>query len=70
MDEIEGLRRSLAIGGMLTRSDIEELLDGCSRLITERSEIERIFAELGSAWSDARQALNELHRLLRRNRPP
>lgn len=58
------MRRSLAIGGSLTRSDVEALLEACDRLLTERERIETILRQLGPAWSDARAALNELHRVL------
>ena len=56
------MRRSLAIGGSLTRADTERLLDACAALLAERAAIARILAELGPSWSGARRALNELHR--------
>ncbi len=61
------MRRSLAIGGSLTRSDVETLLETCDRLLTEREQIEALLGQLGPAWSDARAVLNELHRLLSRS---
>lgn len=62
--DLDAMRRSLAIGGSLTRSDVETLLETCDRLLTERERIETILRQLGPAWTDARVALNELHRLL------
>ena len=59
------MRRSLAIGGTLTRGDIEQLLDTCDRLLAERDEIVRILGDLGPAWTDIRAALNEQHAMLR-----
>ncbi len=62
--DLDQMRRSLAIGGSLTRSDIEQLIEACDRLVTEREQIEAILRQLGPAWSDARAALNRLHALL------
>ncbi len=62
--DLDAMRRSLAIGGSLTRIDIETLLEVCDRLLTERERIEAILRTLGPAWGDARAALNELHNLL------
>ena len=59
------MRRSLAIGGTLTRNDIETLLDTCECLLAQHDEIVRILGDLGPAWTDARAALNRLHALLR-----
>ena len=58
------MRRSLAIGGSLTRADTERLLDACANLLAERAAIARILDELGPSWNGARRALNELHRVL------
>jgi hypothetical protein len=63
-EELDGMRRSLAIGGTLTRADAEQLLDACAALLAQRAEIERILAELGPSWSQARRALNELARIV------
>ncbi len=63
---MDQMRRSLAIGGSLTRSDIEALLETCDRLLVERERIEAILRQLGPAWTDARAALNRLHAVLRR----
>jgi len=58
------MRRSLAIGGSLTRADTERLLDACATLLAEPAAIARILDELGPSWTGARRALNELHRVL------
>ena len=58
------MRRSLAIGGTLTRADTERLLDACAALLAERAEIARILDELGPSWTSARRALNELARIV------
>jgi hypothetical protein len=63
-DDVDGMRRSLAIGGTLTRADTERLLDACATLLAERAEIARILADLGPSWTGARRALNELHRVM------
>jgi hypothetical protein len=34
--ELDGMRRSLAIGGTLTRADAERLLDTCQALLEQR----------------------------------
>jgi hypothetical protein len=62
--ELDGLRRSLAIGGTLTRADIESLIDACDALLAQRAAVERILGELGPSWASARRALNELHNVL------
>jgi hypothetical protein len=63
-DDVDGMRRSLAIGGTLTRADTERLLDACATLLAERAELARILADLGPSWTGARRALNELHRVM------
>jgi len=59
------MRRSLAIGGALTRSDAERLLDTCGELLAERVRIQRVLAELGPAWGGTRRALNDLAKIIR-----
>ena len=66
--DLDATRRSLAIGGNLTRSDMETLLEAGERLLVERERIEEILRELGPAWSVARAALNELAAVLRISR--
>ena len=58
------MRRSLANGGTLTRTDIETLLDACEQLLAQLDEIVRILGDLAPAWTDARAALNRLHALM------
>ena len=64
-EELDGIRRSLAIGNGLPPSQIELVVDLCERLLVERERIEAILRQLGPAWTDARAALNELHAVLR-----
>ena len=63
-EDVDGIRRSLAIGGTLTRADTERLLDACAALLAQRAAVARILAELGPSWTSTRRALNELHRVL------
>jgi hypothetical protein len=63
--EIDAMRRSLTIGGALTPSDAERLLDTCGDLLAERVRIQRVLAELGPAWGGTRRALNDLAKILR-----
>ena len=46
------MRRSLAIGGSLTRADVDQLLDACTALLAQRAAIERILAELGPSFRE------------------
>ena len=63
-DDVVHMRRSLAIGGSLTRADTERLLDAYTTLLAERAAIARILDDLGPSWTGVRRALNELHRVL------
>jgi hypothetical protein len=63
-EDLDGMRRSLAIGGTLPRSDIEGLLAACANLLADRAAIVRILGELGPSFRETRAALNELHRVL------
>jgi hypothetical protein len=65
LHEVESMRRSIAIGGTLTRDDTDRLLDTCATLLAERVRIERILRDLGPAWGGARKALNELSKVLK-----
>jgi len=65
-EELDGIRRSLAIGNGLPPSQIEAVIDACDRLLIERERIEAILRQLGPVWTDARGALNCLHAVLRR----
>ena len=64
-EELDGIRRSLAIGNGLPPSQITLVIDLCERLLVERERIEAILRQLGPAWTDTRAALNELHAVLR-----
>ena len=63
-EDVDGMRRSSAIGGTLTRAYTERLLNVCATLLAERAAIARILVVLGPSWTGARRALNLLHRVL------
>jgi hypothetical protein len=62
--DVDGIRRSLAIGGTLTRADAERLLDACRRLLEQRTAIVGVLERLGPSWLDTRAALNALARIV------
>jgi hypothetical protein len=64
-DDLESMRRSLAIGGSLGRADTEHLIDICQTLLAQRAAIAAVLGQLGPSWRDARAALNELARIVR-----
>jgi hypothetical protein len=66
LEDVDGLRRSLAIGGSLTRGDTERLLDACQSLLEERAAIAGVLDKLGPSFRETRTALNELARLVAR----
>jgi hypothetical protein len=63
-EDADGMGRSLAIGGSLTRADTERLRGACAALFAERVAIARIRDDLGPSWTGARRALNALHGVL------
>jgi hypothetical protein len=63
-EDIDGIRRSLAIGGTLTRADAERLLATCEALLAQRSAIADVLAKLGPSWRETRAALSELVRIV------
>ena len=65
LHEVDSMRRSVAIGGALTRDDTERLLHTCAELLAERVRIERILGQVGPAWGGARKALNELSKVIK-----
>ena len=58
------MRRSLAIGGSLTRADTERLLDACATLLAQRNAIAAVLGQLGPSFRETRAALNELARIV------
>jgi hypothetical protein len=64
-EDVDGMRRSLAIGGSLTRADTEHLLDTCQALLDQRAAIAAVLGQLGPSLRDTRAALNELARIVR-----
>jgi hypothetical protein len=65
LEDVDGMRRSLAIGGSLTRTDTARLLDACQALLEQREAIAAVLSQLGPSWRDTRAALNELARIVR-----
>jgi hypothetical protein len=63
-EELDGIRRSLAISGTLPRSDIETLLDAIERSNAQRDAIAAVLAKLGPSFRETRIALNELARIV------
>jgi hypothetical protein len=66
LEDVDGLRRSLAIGGTLTRGDTERLLDTCQALLEQRAAIAAVLGQLGPSFRETRAALNELARIVGR----
>jgi hypothetical protein len=64
-EDVDGIRRSLAIGDTITKADAEQLLDTCRTLLERQTAIARVLDQLGPSRTDARRALNELSRLVR-----
>jgi hypothetical protein len=56
------MRRSLAIGGSLTRDDTERLLDACQALLAQRAAIAAVLGQLAPSFRETRAALNQLAR--------
>ena len=62
-EDIDGMRRSLAIGGILGRNDVEQLLDACPYLLAKRRR--RAHPRRARAsWTSTRRTLNELARIV------
>jgi hypothetical protein len=65
-EDVDGIRRSLAIRGMLTRADAERLLDACQALLAQRAAIAAVLGQLGPSFRETRAALKELARIVGR----
>jgi hypothetical protein len=65
LEDVDGIRRSLAIGGTITRADTERLLDECQTLLEQRAAIAGVLEGLGPSFRETRAALNELARIVR-----
>jgi len=62
LEQIEGLRRSNAMGSLPT-SQVDELLDTAVELARRQREIAKALHSLRSRWPGVRAALNELNQL-------
>jgi len=60
------MRRSLAIGGSLTRGEIKWLLDTCQALLGQRP-IAAFLDQFAPSFRETRAALNELAKIVRSN---
>jgi hypothetical protein len=65
LEDVDRIRRSLDIGGTLTRADAERLLNACQALLAQRAAIAGVLEQLGPSFRDTRAALNELARIVR-----
>ena len=64
LSELEITRRSAAMAP-LSQTDVNQLLEEMRVLLVERERVSAIVADLPSTMGSLREALNELHRLLR-----
>jgi hypothetical protein len=63
VEEVEQLRRSHAMAP-LSPAAVSELLAAAAQMAAERRQIARTLAELPTAVTELRGALNRLHRLV------
>jgi len=63
-EDVDGIRRSLAIGGTLPRSDIEALLAAVERANAQHAAIAAVLDKLGPSFRETRAALNELAKIV------
>ena len=59
------MRRSLAIGGSLTRADTKTPPRRLQALLEQRAAVAAVLGQLGPSWRDTPAALNELARIVR-----
>ncbi len=64
LSELEITRRSAAMAP-LSQIDVSRLLEEMRVLLVERERVSAIVADLPSTMGSLREALNELHRMLR-----
>jgi hypothetical protein len=64
VEQIEQMRRSAACA-QLSRTTVEQILDGYVELARRQREIERILGQLLPAWRSARDSLNRLAAVMR-----
>jgi hypothetical protein len=64
LSELEITRRSAAMAP-LSPTDVNQLLEEMRLLLVERERVSAIVADLPSTMGSLREALNELHRMLR-----
>ena len=64
LSELEITRRSAAMAP-LSPTDVNHLLEEMRVLLVERERVSAIVADLPSTVGSLREALNELHRMLR-----
>jgi hypothetical protein len=63
VDEVENMRRSAAMSSLWI-DDQRRLLDACTKMAREGTQIAAVLDELPTSWASVRKAMNERHRLL------
>lgn len=63
-EDLDGLRRSLALAPHLPADEVRRVLDDHRLLLLERRQVEALLAELEPSFRSVRDVLNRLHRLL------
>lgn len=63
-EDLDGLRRSLALSPQLPVEQVLELLDDHRLLLLERAELEQQLLRLEPAFKEVRAVLNRLYALL------
>jgi hypothetical protein len=63
-EDLDGIRRSLAISPHLPVDEVVHLLEDHRLLLLERAELEALLAELEPSFRSVRRVLNRMHDLL------
>ncbi len=63
-EEIDSLRRSLAMAPQLPADEVRRIIDDHRLLLLERRELAELLAELEPSFASVRSVLNRLHGLL------
>ena len=68
--ELEILRRSVGASGGLPRDQVERLIAETEQLLVERQHMADLIEDLRGPWPELRRVLNDLHAVLRSDKPP
>lgn len=63
-NDVESIRRSAAMAS-LSQAEAFRVLEACSQLLKERTQIASLLADLPASWSSVRNVLNELQAIVR-----